>query len=123
MILLDIIGDVTRCRRRQHEECVDDQDADPLDADGYDDSQDSGKHPLHPKGIHATAARKRGIDRENQQLIVEQSPAANHQQKDQRQRLQIFLGDAQHITDKKRGKLIEAAASCHDHKAQSNRCR
>ena len=49
VILLDVLRDIARGGGRQDEQGVDDQDADPLDADGNDDGEERRKRALDPE--------------------------------------------------------------------------
>lgn len=49
VILLDVLRDIARGGGWQDEQGVDDQDADPLDADGNDDCEERRKRALDPE--------------------------------------------------------------------------
>ena len=74
MILLDVVGDVARTCCRQHEHRIDDEDTDPLDADGDNDGQHRREGTLDPERLDAAAARERGIDGQHEQLVENQGP-------------------------------------------------
>ena len=58
VVLLDAARHVACGCPRQDEECIDDEDADPLDADGNDDGEQGGKRRLDAHDGDAAAVRE-----------------------------------------------------------------
>ena len=122
MIFLDTARDVARASPRQHEQGIDDEDADPLDADGDDNGEQGGEERFDAKDADAAAARKRRIHREQQQPIEEHNPAEENESVNCEKSRKISGRNAQDIADEERGELREASAVTHHHEPDCN-CR
>ena len=105
MVLLDTACHIACRCPRQNEECVDDEDADPLDAHGNDDGKQNSKKRFHSKDGNAAAARERGVDREQEQAVEEKHPTDENKDVDRSQSRKIGGGNAQDVTDEQRRKF------------------
>ena len=120
VIFPHILGDVPGSRRRQDQQCIDDEDPHPLDGQHDDQRHQHRKQVLQDSHRNVLALRQRPVQAHGLDPVAAQAPEHQRHPEDDQQIYDFPACNAENVSHQQTGILAEIAAPGQDGKPNGN---